>query len=107
MPPIPSEDVYLSMSSEGSRHSGSVQNSVRLAMAPLRLASHSGKPAPEKIDEKESPMTIVYWRDCEAQRRATNDEGIHDDLAPTVLLHASPHEADFVASHTYPTIEKQ
>ena len=53
----------------GSRHSGSVQNSVRLAMAPLRLASHSGKPAPEKIDEKESPMTIVYWRDCEAQRK--------------------------------------
>ena len=60
MPPMPSDDVYLSISSEGSKHNGSVHSSVRLAMAPFRLASHIGNPAAAKMDENESPMTIVY-----------------------------------------------
>ena len=104
---MPKKEVYLSLSSDGSSDSGSVHSSVRLTIAPLRLASILGSPAAAKTEENESPMIIVYCSEADAHSSATNDEGTHDELAPTVLLQASPHEVDSVSSHTRATIEKR
>ena len=104
---MPRKEVYLSISRLGSRLSGSVHSAVTNAMAPLRLAMSLGRPAWAKIGAKESPMTIVYWSEAEAQRMATKDEGIHADFSPTVSFHAAPHVLVPVATHTRPTMAKQ
>ena len=104
---MPRKEVYLSISRLGSRLSGSVHSPVTSAIAPLRLLTRAGRPAWAKMGAKESPMTIVYWSEAEAQRMATKDEGIHADFSPTAFFHAAPHVVVPVATHTRPTIAKQ
>ena len=45
MPPMPRKEVYLSRSSEGSRHSGKVHRPVTAAIAPERDERRAGRPA--------------------------------------------------------------
>jgi len=75
-------------------------------IAPERDARAAGKRKALKIAEKESPMTIVYCRDAEAQSSATDEDGIHDVLSPTVCDHALPKDSEFVAAQTLPIIVK-
>ena len=96
-----------SAESDGSNESGSVPHAVRKAMAPERLATRAGKPHAEKIDENESPMTMVYCRLTESVSTPMSAEGTHAEDPPTDLDHASPHDLEPVAAHTRPTALKQ
>ena len=104
---MPRNDVNLSSSRLGKRESGSVNRAVISTMEPEREARRAGSPAPLKIAEKLSPMTIVYCRLAEAHRVATKEEGTHEVDDPIVLAHASPHVLEPVASQTRATIAKQ
>ena len=95
-----------SADSEGSSESGSVPRAVRKTIAPERLAMSDGSPHAEKMDEKESPITIVYCRLTESVRMPMSAEGTHAVLSPTDFDHASPHDLEPVAAHTRPTAEK-
>ena len=48
--------------------SGSVPSAVSKTIAPERLAISDGSPQAEKMEEKESPMTMVYCRLTESVR---------------------------------------
>ena len=95
-----------SADSEGSSESVSVPRAVRKTIAPERLAMSDGSPHAEKMDEKESPITIVYCRLTESVRMPMSAEGTHAVLSPTDFDHASPHDLEPVAAHTRPTAEK-
>ena len=79
---------------------------VRQRIAPDRLAMRDGSPQAEKMDENESPMTIVYCRLTESVRMPMSAEGTHAVDSPTDFDHASPHDLEPVAAHTRPTAEK-
>ena len=64
------------------------------------------QPHAEKMDEKESPITIVYCRLTESVRMPMSAEGTHAVLSPTDFDHASPHDLEPVAAQTRPTAEK-
>ena len=80
---------------------------VRQRIAPDRLAMRDGSPQAEKMDENESPMTIVYCRLTESVRMPMSAEGTHAVDSPTDFDHASAHDFEPVAAHTRPTAEKQ
>ena len=65
-----------------------------------------GSPQAEKMEEKESPMTMVYCRLTESVRMPMSAEGTQAVDSPTDLDHASPHDLEPVAAHTRPTAEK-
>lgn len=86
--------------------SGSLPSAVRQTIAPERLAMSEGSPQAEKMEEKESPMTMVYCRLTESVRMPMSAEGTQAVDSPTDLDHASPHDLEPVAAHTRPTAEK-
>jgi len=109
-----------------------VPSAVRKTIAPERLAISDGSPQAEKMEEKESPMTMVHCRLTESVRMPISAEGTHAVLSPTWWIagsrwwmmqvgggrwvvgggsptgfdHASPHDLEPVAAHTRPTAEK-
>lgn len=96
-----------SAESDGRSESGIVPRAVSHTIAPERLATSLGSPHAVKMDENESPITIVYCRLTESVSTPIRAEGTQAEDSPTDLDHASPQDLEPVAAHTLATIEKQ